>query len=518
MWMMSKRIFIPAVLLGLVLVPNLAAAQCTNQHRVPYDCSTNTAPARTDWVAVGPAFGGSAGYTQKYSVASMLGLLNSSDLLAALGVSTPANGQLLIGNGGGFGLATLTAGSGVTITNSAGGITIAATGGGGSGVSSFNSRSGAVSLLAADVTAALGYSPVTPTSLAAVALSGSASDLSSGTLSVSRLPSSGVVAGSYTAANITVDAAGRVTAASSGSGGGGGGSPGGASGQIQYNSGGAFAGFTAAGDATINTATGQVTVLSTSGAAFSPSATTDTTNASNISTGTLAGGRLPAPTSTVLGGVKSATAGANQFATGVSTAGAVTFAQPSFTNLSGSASTAQLSTNLSAAIDSAIGSVQGDVLYRGASGWTVLAPGTSGQFLQTQGAGANPAWAAQSGNLGTVLSYVATVSTVSGASCTLGTGNTGCAAATEGDCGKMLRFSSASAVTVTVPNTLPVGCEVSLAQDGAGSVTVVAGTGTTAHSPHSFTKTAAQYSVIGIAVLTNSGGTAAVYNFVGDGG
>ncbi len=39
-----------------------------------------------------------------------------------------------------------------------------------------------------------------------------------------------------------------------------------------------------------------------------------------------------------------------------------------------------------------IGAVQGDVLYRGASAWSVLAPGTSGQFLKTQGAAANPAW------------------------------------------------------------------------------------------------------------------------------
>lgn len=42
----------------------------------------------------------------------------------------PTNGQLLIGNGSGFTLAQLTAGSNVTITPSAGGITIAATTGG----------------------------------------------------------------------------------------------------------------------------------------------------------------------------------------------------------------------------------------------------------------------------------------------------------------------------------------------------------------------------------------------------
>jgi len=48
--------------------------------------------------------------------------------------STPTNGQLLIGNGSGFTLASLTAGSNVTITPSAGGITIDSTASG----SSFN--------------------------------------------------------------------------------------------------------------------------------------------------------------------------------------------------------------------------------------------------------------------------------------------------------------------------------------------------------------------------------------------
>lgn len=45
--------------------------------------------------------------------------------------ATPTNGQLLIGNGTGFTLATLTAGTNVTITNAAGAITINASGGGG---------------------------------------------------------------------------------------------------------------------------------------------------------------------------------------------------------------------------------------------------------------------------------------------------------------------------------------------------------------------------------------------------
>ena len=37
--------------------------------------------------------------------------------------------------------------------------------------------------------------------------------------------------------------------------------------------------------------------------------------------------------------------------------------------------------------------VQGHILYRNGSTWVSLAPGTNGQFLQTQGAGANPQWA-----------------------------------------------------------------------------------------------------------------------------
>jgi hypothetical protein len=45
-----------------------------------------------------------------------------------------------------------------------------------------------------------------------------------------------------------------------GGGGGGGSPPGGASGQIQYNNGGAFGGFTMSGDATLNTTTGAITI------------------------------------------------------------------------------------------------------------------------------------------------------------------------------------------------------------------------------------------------------------------
>jgi len=44
-----------------------------------------------------------------------------------------------------------------------------------------------------------------------------------------------------------------------------------------------------------------------------------------------------------------------------------------------------------------ISSTRGTVLYRGASAWSALPPGTSGQYLKTLGSGADPAWAAIAG-------------------------------------------------------------------------------------------------------------------------
>lgn len=48
---------------------------------------------------------------------------------------------------------------------------------------------------------------------------------------------------------------------------------------------------------------------------------------------------------------------------------------------------------------------QGTVLYRGATDWAALAPGTSGQFLKTNGAGANPVWANGGGGGWTEAKY-----------------------------------------------------------------------------------------------------------------
>lgn len=74
-------------------------------------------------------------YSQNLNLSGAVtaGTWNGSTIGVAYGgtglTSTPTNGQLLIGGGTGYFLSTLTAGSGISITNGAGSITIAATGG-----------------------------------------------------------------------------------------------------------------------------------------------------------------------------------------------------------------------------------------------------------------------------------------------------------------------------------------------------------------------------------------------------
>jgi hypothetical protein len=65
-------------------------------------------------------------------------------------------------------------------------------------------------------------------------------------------------------------------------------------------------------------------------------------SASDLSTGTLPAARLPNPSASTLGGVESIAAVSNNFLTSISTSGVPTQAQPDFTNLSGTATLAQL--------------------------------------------------------------------------------------------------------------------------------------------------------------------------------
>jgi hypothetical protein len=57
-------------------------------------------------------------------------------------------------------------------------------------------------------------------------------------------------------------------------------------------------------------------------------------------------------------------------------------------------------------ITSLAGLAQGDVLYYNGTSWVRLGAGTSGQFLKTNGSGANPAWSTLSDGFGSQLLHV----------------------------------------------------------------------------------------------------------------
>lgn len=84
----------------------------------------------------------------------------------------------------------------------------------------------------------------------------------------------------------------------------------------------------------------------------------------------------------------------------------------------------------------------------------------------------------------------------------------------QADCGKTLKITNASAITLTVPSTITGVCHAEVQQGGAGQITVTAGASATLSSAHSYTKTFGQNAVIG---LQNTGTTAADWILTGDG-
>lgn len=85
------------------------------------------------------------------------------------------------------------------------------------------------------------------------------------------------------------------------------------------------------------------------------------------------------------------------------------------------------------------------------------------------------------------------------------------------DLGKTVECSNAGAITVTLPNSLPVGFNFSVMQAGAGQVTLSPASGAALHNFDGFTKTAGHYAVLNLYVTTNVGGAAAVYIMQGRG-
>jgi hypothetical protein len=83
-------------------------------------------------------------------------------------------------------------------------------------------------------------------------------------------------------------------------------------------------------------------------------------------------------------------------------------------NITG-ASAVPVSNTLTAIIDNATSTTQGSVLYRSASGWVALPPGTSGQVLGSGGPSANPSWISNTaGSVTSVGLAMPVIFTVSG--------------------------------------------------------------------------------------------------------
>lgn len=133
----------------------------------------------------------------------------------------------------------------------------------------------------------------------------------------------------------------------------------------------------------------------------------------------------------------------------------------------GNGSNQPAAVSLSAAIDAAIGSTQGDILYRGASTWAVLAPGTSGYFLQTAGASANPAWAAQAGSTG------CTVSGGSQYQIIVNNGSSGCSSSANGSLqiGALTLGASGTLGSVTMGNATSGTVTIQPVTGALGTVT-----------------------------------------------
>lgn len=111
-------------------------------------------------------------------------------------------------------------------------------------------------------------------------------------------------------------------------------------------------------------------------------------------------------------------------------------------------SSAPVPTTLAALLDSALGSSRGLILARGAAGWAALSPGTAGQFLKTQGSGADVVWDSPSGS-GTVLSVAAGTGLTTGGSPITSTGTMALAAIATASLLANVSGSSAAPVPLT---------------------------------------------------------------------
>jgi hypothetical protein len=236
------------------------------------------------WTQVNPlTVGGTAGQIQFNNSGSFSGFSVNGD-----GTLTPSTGAL-----------TVTKTNGVAFAPSATTDTTKA-----SNLTSGTLPAGRMPALSGDVSSTVGNTSVTVGRIngTSVPLNGAADTLL-GTTAASTgiwfaVPNCQDASGNHLNYNTTTH---TFTCGSTGTG------PGGTANQIQFNNSGSLGGFSVSGDGTLTPSTGALTVTKTNGVAFAASATTDTTNASNLTSGTLPAGRMPAFSGDVLSTVGNTT-------------------------------------------------------------------------------------------------------------------------------------------------------------------------------------------------------------------
>lgn len=101
-------------------------------------------------------------------------------------------------------------------------------------------------------------------------------------------------------------------------------------------------------------------------------------------------------------------------------------------------------------------------------------------------------------DLGNLSGFASKTRTVSGTTDTI----------TASDAGCVIKYTSASAVAVTVANSLPVDFVCSWVQDGAGQLTFAAASGATQRNRYNMTKSSGQYSMGSVYVRSGTGANA----------
>jgi hypothetical protein len=89
-------------------------------------------------------------------------------------------------------------------------------------------------------------------------------------------------------------------------------------------------------------------------------------------------------------------------------------------------------------------------------------------------------------------------------------------AGSDTDSGKIIDHSNASAITVTLPNSAPVGFACTYVQAGAGQITFSPASGANLRNRQAHTKSAGQYAQMSLYVRSNAGGAAAEWVLGGD--